>query len=126
MKFAVLADLHLTDRADTVKENVLDWALACIKAEQVDCIVSAGDLTAVGTVPAARRIMEKIRATGIPFIGTAGNAELRTPDQAEEVLNWFDGMTKTIPTWYIHDMVTDQNDRTDRNSSHQTVNDNIK
>ena len=47
-------------------------------------------------------------------------------DQAEEVLNWFDGMTKTIPTWYIHDMVTDQNDRTDRNSSHQTVNDNIK
>ena len=86
MKFAVLADLHLTDRADTVKENVLDWALACIKAEQVDCIVSAGDLTAVGTVPAARRIMEKIRATGIPFIGTAGNAELRTPDQAEEVL----------------------------------------
>lgn len=27
MKVAVLADLHLPERSDTVKESILDWAL---------------------------------------------------------------------------------------------------
>lgn len=85
MKFAVFADLHLTDRTDTVKEDVLDWMLNTVRNEHVDAIVSAGDLTAVGTIAAAQRIMEKIKSTGIPFIGTSGNAEYRTADQADEV-----------------------------------------
>lgn len=85
MKIAVFADLHLTDRTDTVKEDVLDWMLQTADAERVDAIVSAGDLTAVGTVPAAKRIMAKIHSTNIPFFGTPGNAEYRTPDQTKEV-----------------------------------------
>ena len=38
-----------------------------------------------------------------------GEAEVSTMlNQAEAVLTWFNGMTKPIPTWYIHDVAKDQ------------------
>ena len=58
---AILADLHLPDAADTVKETVLDWALAEAKAQKVDLIVGAGDLTGTGTEAAAMRIRSAAR-----------------------------------------------------------------
>ncbi|MBO5959153.1 MAG: metallophosphoesterase, partial [Lentisphaeria bacterium] len=85
MKFIVLADLHLPDRADTVKELVLDWIVDVIKLEQPDYLIGAGDRTASGTVPASVRLVQKLRSTGVPFLLTPGNAELRTPEAAEEV-----------------------------------------
>ena len=67
-KVAVLADMHLPERTDTVKEPVFDWALAEAKRRGVDLIVGAGDMTAMGTTGAATRLLEKLRATGIPFL----------------------------------------------------------
>ena len=85
-KVAVLADMHLPERTDTVKEPVFDWALAEAKRRGVDLIVGAGDMTAMGTTGAATRLIEKLRATGIPFLNAPGNAELRTSANRAEVL----------------------------------------
>ena len=85
-KVAVLADMHLPERTDTVKEPVFDWALAEAKRRGVDMIVGAGDMTAMGTTGAAKRLLEKLRATGLPFLNAPGNAELRTSANRAEVL----------------------------------------
>ena len=37
-----------------------------------------------------------------------GEAEVnKMLNQAEEVLTWFDDMTNTVPTWYMHDKIAD-------------------
>lgn len=85
MRIALLADLHLPDRADTVKEPVLAWALREAAARRADLVVGAGDMTGIGTLPAARRYLAALEATGIPFLNAPGNADLRTASNAEEV-----------------------------------------
>ena len=85
MKFIVLADLHLPDRTDTVKELVLDWIVEVVKNEQPDYLIGAGDMTASGTIPASERLVRTLKDTGVPFLLTPGNAELRSPEVAEQV-----------------------------------------
>lgn len=85
MKIALLADLHLPDSERTVKEEVLDWALSAAVRLGADRIVGAGDLTATGTVRAAGRLRRRLESTGIPFLLTPGNAELRTPVERARV-----------------------------------------
>ena len=85
MKFIVLADLHLPDRTDTVKEQVLNWIVDVVKQEQPDYLIGAGDLTAYGTIPASERLVQKLKSTGVPFLLTPGNAELRSPEVANQV-----------------------------------------
>ena len=61
MKIAVFADLHLPDRPDTVKEQVLDMAVHHLRGvEKVDQILCAGDMTAAGTVAASERLIRKL------------------------------------------------------------------
>lgn len=83
MKIAVLADIHLPS-GSSIKEIVWQWALDT--ARTADLIVGIGDLTALGEVAAARRIMDDLTRCGTPFILTPGNAELRTPDESAELL----------------------------------------
>ena len=78
MKCAILADLHLPDREDTFKEKLLDLTLVSLRNEGVEMIISAGDMTGFGTVPAAERLARKLRDTGIAFLLTPGNAEYRS------------------------------------------------
>ncbi len=84
MKFIVLADLHLPDRTDTVKELVLNWIVDVVKQEQPDYLIGAGDMTASGTVPASERLVRTLKSTGVPCLLTPGNAELRSPEAAEQ------------------------------------------
>ncbi len=86
MKIAVFADLHLPDDASTVKEVILDWAIAQARKLEVNGIACIGDMTAFGTFPAARRLAEKLRRSGIPFWFTPGNAELRQGNDPEVLL----------------------------------------
>ena len=85
MKIALLADLHLPDSERNLKEEVLDWALRTAKHLKVDRIVGVGDLTATGSVVAAKRLRSKLAETGIPFLLTPGNAEMRSPDECAQV-----------------------------------------
>lgn len=86
IKIAVLADLHLPDHSGTVKEYAFEWALSTAVEQQADVIVAAGDLTSVGGLAAASRVMQKLVATKIPFLVVPGNAELRTPETMDAVL----------------------------------------
>jgi len=88
-RIAILADLHLPDRDDTIKERVLDWALAECQRRAVSLIGLAGDMTSMGTELAASRFRAKLEAAGIPFIIALGNAELRTPGQTQAVARHF-------------------------------------
>lgn len=97
MRIALLADLHLPDRADTVKEPVLAWALQEAAARHADLIVGAGDMTGLGTLPAARRYLAALQATGISFLNAPGNADLRTPSDAEEVLSMLPANQRSGP-----------------------------
>lgn len=76
-RIGIIADSHLPETAETVKEKVFDWALAAAKQKQLDCIIGAGDLTSCGSAAAAERIWKKLNSTGIPFVLTPGNADLR-------------------------------------------------
>ena len=86
MKVAVIADIHLPGKSTTVKEDIFQWALLEAKERNAGLIAGAGDLTALGEIAAAERIMAKLESCGIPFILAPGNAELRSKDDAERVL----------------------------------------
>jgi sugar phosphate isomerase/epimerase/predicted phosphodiesterase len=86
VKVAVIADIHLPGKNTTVKEDIFQWALLEAKKRNSDLIAGAGDLTAAGEITAAERIMAKLNSCGIPFILAPGNAELRSKDDAERVL----------------------------------------
>lgn len=86
MKVAVIADIHLPGKSTTVKEDIFQWALQEAKERNAGLIAGAGDLTALGEIAAAERIMAKLESCGIPFILAPGNAELRSKDDAERVL----------------------------------------
>lgn len=97
IKVAVAADLHLPDLRDTLKEKVWHWLLPELQKRQVDIFAGGGDLTAVGTVAAAARIMSDLQSCGIRFILTPGNSELRTPEQTGEVLQMMSTVEEMPP-----------------------------
>ncbi|NMA46655.1 MAG: hypothetical protein GX945_08840, partial [Lentisphaerae bacterium] len=84
---ALLADIHLPDREDTVKDLVWDWALAEARRQGAELLVGLGDLTSIGTSKAARRVRRKLEATGLPFVLSPGNAEFRSRAQTAAVLH---------------------------------------
>lgn len=90
-KVAILADIHLPERTDTVKEPVYAWALAEAQRRGAQLLVGAGDMTSLGTVGAARRVIKGMRDTGLPYLNAPGNAEWRTRAQTTEVLAMLDG-----------------------------------
>ncbi|MDD3154689.1 MAG: TIM barrel protein [Victivallaceae bacterium] len=84
-RIAILADLHLPDDPTTCKEEILQWALAKAKEQGASWIVGGGDLLGMGTLAGAKRLRKYLEESAIPFLLTAGNAELRTPKESEEV-----------------------------------------
>lgn len=86
MKIAVIADIHLPASTYTVKEEIFLWSLEEAVRQGADLIAGAGDLTTLGEVVAARRIMDLLNNCGVPFILAHGNAELRSKDETAEVL----------------------------------------
>lgn len=85
-KTAVFADLHLLDNENTVKEDVLKWALQTCKSEAVQLIVCIGDMLGYGQINAAKRLRLYLDNCGIDWLFTPGNAELRYPQDTEAVL----------------------------------------
>ncbi len=75
MRFAVLADLHLPDRDDTVKERFFDCALEKISQNKADAVLCIGDMIMNNAVEAAKRVKSKISALNIPVLYACGNTE---------------------------------------------------
>lgn len=83
---AVLADLHLPDADDTVKEQVLDWTVSELKRSGAGLIAAAGDMTGTGSLQAARRLRKKLKKTGCRYMFTPGNSDLRSAGSTAETL----------------------------------------
>ena len=103
MKIAVLADLHLVDIADTVKENVLEQSLKLIAQKKSDVIVCAGDMISASANAALKRFNDKLCALNIPFVFAFGNTENTTPGALElyknkNILNSNDCLCAVFPT----------------------------
>jgi len=79
-RFAVLADLHLSDRGDTAVTAALDWAVAWLEAHPVDFLAVAGDVTTYGSGPAMARLLDRCGSLAFPVYHTPGNAERRGVD----------------------------------------------
>lgn len=83
MKYAILADLHLSDTRGTSQELILDWAIETAKSHSVSALVGAGDLTNRGSFPASQTLYKKLNDSGLPFYLSPGNAELRSAEDLE-------------------------------------------
>lgn len=80
---AVISDPHLTTVPNTVpntaQEACLDWALAALGARRPDVVVVAGDVTAAGAPEAALVLRRRLEQSGLPWLITPGNSDLRQP-----------------------------------------------
>ncbi|MFH1476146.1 MAG: metallophosphoesterase [Verrucomicrobiota bacterium] len=79
---AIIADIHLSDTPGASQWACLDWALNVLKKKRPSAIVVIGDITSCGQSNAAQNFRRRLDETKIPFLITAGNAELRDKTSA--------------------------------------------
>lgn len=79
-RFALLADLHLSDLSATSAHCALQWAVELVNRERPDFLAVAGDVTTYGTARSAALFLEELRQVEVPVFFTPGNAELRSPE----------------------------------------------
>ena len=82
-RFALLADLHLSDLSMTSAHCALQWAVELVNRERPDFLAVAGDVTTYGTGRSAALFLEELRKVEVPVFFTPGNAELRSPEGME-------------------------------------------
>jgi hypothetical protein len=97
VKLAILADAHLPDCSGTAQEAALRWALDTACTSGVGWTILAGDMTAAGETAAAERVLAACRESGAPWLSTPGNAELRTPTEADAVYQALTVEDETCP-----------------------------
>ena len=85
LRLAILADAHLPDCPGSAQEAALLWAVSAAREAGVEWLGAAGDMTAAGEASAAERVVTILDASGMPWLSTPGNAELRTPALAAAV-----------------------------------------
>ena len=79
-RFILLADLHLSDCAETSPYRALQWAVDFVNRERPDFVAVGGDMVSFGTPVATRRFLEAMERVEVPVYHTPGNAELRSPE----------------------------------------------
>ena len=84
-RFALLADLHLSDLSMTSAHCALQWAVELVNRERPDFLAVAGDVTTYGTARSAALFLEELRKVEVPVFFTPGNAELRSPEGMVEL-----------------------------------------
>jgi predicted phosphodiesterase len=82
-RFALLADLHLSDLSATSAHRALQWAVELVNRERPDFLAVAGDVTTYGTARSITLFLEELRQIEVPVFFTPGNAELRSPEGIE-------------------------------------------
>ena len=79
-RFALIADLHLSDNPHTAAAHALDWAVGWVNRHRPDFLAAGGDMTTFGTAGSTSHLLKALERVEIPVFFTPGNAELRTPD----------------------------------------------
>jgi len=65
-RFALLADLHLSDLSGTAAHRALQWAVERVNRERPDFLAVAGDVTTYGTARSAALFLEELRKVEVP------------------------------------------------------------
>lgn len=86
----LLCDLHLPLLKKTPAYHIFDTTVQRLKGWQPDYVFTLGDITAHGNVNAAEHFVKKMNETGIPWAAVPGNAELRDPETAKQILDMLD------------------------------------
>ena len=79
-RFALLADLHLSDLSGTAAHQALQWAVAQVESERPEFLAVAGDVTTYGTARSTALFLDALRPLRVPVLFTPGNAERRSPE----------------------------------------------
>lgn len=85
LKFAVIADIHLSYLTDTVQHKAFEFACEKIKNADVDAVVCLGDATAYGDVSAAEYFVEKMEALSLPQLRILGNSDVRNKETIKDI-----------------------------------------
>ncbi|MBR6791360.1 MAG: metallophosphoesterase [Oscillospiraceae bacterium] len=93
----LLCDLHLPLLKKTPAYDVFDRAVKWLEQSQPDYIFTLGDITAHGNLNAAEHFVKKMDGTGLPWAAVPGNAELRDPETAEQILTMLESPLREKP-----------------------------
>ena len=83
----LLCDLHLPLLKKTPAYLIFDTTVQWLKGWQPDYVFTLGDITAHGNMNAAEHFVKKMNETGMPWAAVPGNAELRDPETAKQILD---------------------------------------
>ena len=81
--FVIIADTHLPGIEGTAQYGSLEWAINDINIKKPDFAVVAGDITASGEIGAFEAFQKRVSTLEMPCYIVPGNADLRTPANAD-------------------------------------------
>ena len=94
---SLLCDLHLPLLKKTPAYDVFGTAVRALKFWEPDFVFTLGDITAHGNLNAAEHFVKKMDETGLPWAAVPGNAELRDPETAEQILEMLESPLREKP-----------------------------
>ena len=87
-RYAILADSHLSAYIDSVQYDVFNWAVDEMKKMQLDGVIVAGDITALGEAEAIDYFKAKMDEIDAEKVVLLGNSDVRTKDTVSYISNF--------------------------------------
>lgn len=85
MRICFIADIHLPYKSDAVQYRALEFLCSSALKNKAELIIAAGDFTANGDTAAAARFIGTLKNTGLPFLISTGNSDIRSDCTAERI-----------------------------------------
>lgn len=79
LRIAVIADTHLSAVNGTAQEAAFEFALKQLQSDKPDVLLVLGDVTASGSIEAARGARTRLDQSGLCYRMIPGNSDERTP-----------------------------------------------
>ena len=87
MKICFIADIHLPYKSDAVQYRALEYLCSCALKNGAELFIAAGDYTANGDTAAAERFIGTLKSTGLPYLISTGNSDIRTQSTAKTLMS---------------------------------------
>jgi len=85
LKFAVIADVHLSYLEDTVQYKALEFACNSIMKSNANVVICIGDATAYGEIKPAEYFLRTMEALRLPQLRILGNSDMRTRENRRQM-----------------------------------------
>ena len=87
MKICFIADIHLPYKSDAVQYRALEFLCSSALKNKAELFIAAGDFTANGDTAAAERFIGTLESTGLPYLISTGNSDIRSDCTAEKIMS---------------------------------------